>query len=496
VSRPNSEHVIYELHVGTFTREGTYAAAAARLPHLADLGITTIELMPISAFPGRWGWGYDGVAHFAPYAGYGTPDELRSFIDQAHGLGLSVILDVVYNHWGPSGNYLGAFSRNYFSGDIKSGWGDGPNYQHAAMRDYVLDNVEHWLGAFRFDGLRLDATHAVVDPSPQHIIAEVSARAHAYEPRKIVFAEDSRNDPDLVLRWGVDGIWADDFHHVAHVTATQERDGYYACYQPQASDLATTIREGWLYVGQPYSATGGPRGKTARELAAEAFVYCLENHDQIGNRARGDRVLYAGSLEPFCALSTLLLFLPMTPLLFMGQEWASSAPFCYFTDHEPELGRLVTQGRWEEFNAFAHFASAEGRLTIPDPQAEDTFLRSKLRWEELAAEGHARVLALYRALLQLRRTDPVLRASGREGLEAEARGSWLSVRRTSGEASDHDRLLLINLCDTAVPADELAPLLAERTLVLRSDGGNSLEGPLPAWVAMVTAGRGGPPRPA
>ena len=495
VTRPPREHVIYELHVGTFTPEGTYAAAATRLAGLANLGITTIELMPVSAFPGRWGWGYDGVAHFAPYAGYGTPDELRSFVDEAHGLGLSVILDVVYNHWGPAGNYLGAFSKHYFSSDIKSGWGDGPNYQHPAMRDYVLDNVEYWLGDFRFDGLRLDATHAIVDPSERHIIAEISDRAHAFEPRKAVFAEDSRNDPDLVLLWGADGIWADDFHHVAHVAVTQERDGYYACYRPEASDLAATIREGWLYVGQPYAATGAPRGKAARELAAEAFVYCLENHDQIGNRARGDRVLYAGSLEPFCALSTLLLFLPMTPLLFMGQEWASSAPFCYFTDHDPELGRLVTQGRCEEFSAFAHFASAEARLTIPDPQAEDTFLRSKLRWEERESDGHARVLALYKTLLQMRRSDPVLRASGRDGLKVEAHGSWLAVRRTSGQPNDEDRLLLVNLSNVAVPAHEVAPLLAGRTLVLRSDGGSSLDGPLPAWVATVTAGRDAPPRP-
>lgn len=486
ISRNNREHVFYEVHVGTFTPEGTYAAAEGRLDELAALGITTVELMPVSAAPGRWGWGYDGVAHFAPFAAYGSPDQLRRFVDEAHGRGLSVILDVVYNHFGPAGNYLPAFSRNYFSGETKNAWGDGPNFGHPAMRDYVLDNALYWLNDFRFDGLRLDATHAIVDPTEPHIIKELTNLAHGLQPRKIVVAEDNRNDPDLVLGHGVDAIWADDFHHVAHVTTTNECDGYYSCYAAGAAQLAETIRRGWLYEGQPYAESGQLRGKPADRLAAEAFVYCLQNHDQIGNRALGDRVVHQETtLERYCALSTLLLFLPMTPLLFMGQEWAASSPFCFFTDHEAELGKLITRGRSSEFNAFASFS--DPRRQIPDPQAEDTFLRSQLRWEERESGVHRRVLGLYRDLLRLRRLDPVLREAERAQMTTDSEGPLLSVHR---QYQGQERVLLVNLSDAAIDAPTVVPDGKTRKLLLRSDGQrtDSMDGSLPPWVAVVMSG--------
>lgn len=454
VARPLSEHVLYEVHVGTFTAEGTYAAAAERLPDLVELGVTAVELMPISSFPGERGWGYDGVAHFAPFAPYGAPDDLRRFIDAAHGLGLAVILDAVYNHLGPSGNYLAAYSKEYFTHDVKTPWGDGLNFTHPVVRRFVIDNALFWLADFRFDGLRLDATHAIVDPSPRHVLRELADEAAKLSPPRLLIAEDERNDPSLVLETGLSALWADDFHHQVRVTLTGEKDGYYAAYQPGAAGVARTIERGWLYEGQRHAPLGAPRGAPADGLRAEQLVYTLQNHDQIGNRAVGDRLSSAIGVDAYCAVSALLLFLPMTPLLFMGQEWAASSPFLYFTDHEEELGRLVSAGRREEFKAFTDFADPAARARIPDPQAKTTFLRSRLRWDERTEGDHARVLSFYRACLSLRRDDPVLRASGREGLFAEARGEVLLVRRELGGAR---RWLIVNFDPGPVPLKGLLP---------------------------------------
>jgi maltooligosyltrehalose trehalohydrolase len=496
--RPLRDHVIYELHVGTFTPEGTYEAARSRLAALVDLGVTTLELMPLSAFAGRRGWGYDGVAHFAPFAGYGAPDDLRRLIDEAHGLGLSVLLDAVYNHFGPAGNYLPAFSSSYFTSEIKTAWGDGPDFRRPLMRNYVLGNARYWLTDFRFDGLRLDATHAIIDPSPTHILKELSDMVRTLEPRKILIAEDERNTPELVSGLGLDGVWADDFHHVAHVVTTRERDGYYGGYAPDVAQLAETIRKGWLYDGQINPTTGKPRGQPAGALPAQAFIYCLQNHDQVGNRALGDRPLQGDRLDAHCALSTLLMFLPMTPLLFMGQEWAATTPFQFFTDHEAELGRLISRGRRDEFKSFQAFSDGAARDQIPDPQAEETFTRSKLRWEERDAEPHQRVLRLYRALIRLRRSDPVLRASGRDGLTAFASDQLLVVRligESDGDGDDsgagHDRLLVANLSDGDCPRAAVEAVrsdIAGRALLLRSDGLQTFSGALPAWTAVITAG--------
>jgi maltooligosyltrehalose trehalohydrolase len=487
-----SQRVIYELHVGTFTPEGTFAAAIGRLADLADLGVTAVELMPVSAFAGRWGWGYDGVAHFAPHAGYGTPDDLRRLVDEAHGLGLAMILDVVYNHFGPSGNYLSAFSPEYFTKEIQNAWGDAPNFRLPSMRRYVLDNARSWLGDFRFEGLRLDATHAVDDPSPVHILDELAALAHGLSPRKFLIAEDDRNDAALVKTLGVDAQWADDFHHVVHVTATGERDGYYGNYPPGAATLAETLRGGWLYQGQKYPGSGKPRGTPTQGMTAEAFVYCLQNHDQVGNRAFGERLSQAAGLDKCRALATVLLFAPMTPMLFMGEEWAASSPFQFFTDHESELGQLISGGRRREFQHFTAFSDPAALERIPDPQSEQTFLRSKLPWNERSAGEHARILKLYRSLLRLRRADPVLRAPSRERFEAHAEGDLLVCRRWSGAG---ERLLLANLSDARLTGDPLRRLLAGRTILVRSDdeaagdvGRTGGPDALPAWTALIAGG--------
>jgi maltooligosyltrehalose trehalohydrolase len=470
VSRPLREHVIYELHVGTFTEEGTYDGVRARLPYLAGLGITAIELMPLAAFPGRRGWGYDGVALFAPFAPYGTPEQLQTLIDEAHGHGLAVFLDVVYNHFGPHGNYLAAYSPDYFTRDIKTAWGDAPDFRRAPMRRLVLDNARYWLTEFRFDGLRLDAIHAIEDPSPTHILADLAREIAAIQPGKLLIAEDERNDVLPVSGFGLHGLWADDFHHHVRVTLTGEGDGYYRAYQAGAAAVAEAIRGGWSFQGQEYAPTGKPRGKPAPSLPAEAFIYCIQNHDQVGNRALGDRLCHTVSFDAYCAASALLLFLPMTPLLFMGQEWAASTPFAYFTDHEPELGRLVSEGRRAEFRGFRAFSDPAARERIPDPQAPATFEQSRLRWDEREERGHAAVLEVYRRLLALRREDPVLRAAGRDGLQAEARGPVLIVRRFSAEG---ERLLVANLSGEPAPVGLEPHVLAGRAVLFQNGSGDA-----------------------
>ncbi len=484
IGRPLAEMVIYELHVGAFTAEGTYAAAAARLPDLVELGVNTIELMPLSSAAGQRGWGYDGVAHFAPFAPYGSRDELARFVDEAHGLGLSVLLDVVYNHFGPSGNYLYAYSPDYFARGVKNAWGDAPDYAHPVMRAFVLENARMWLDELRFDGLRLDATHAIVDPSTPHVLAELAASVAELAPKRVLVAEDDRNEPSLVTTFGLDGIWADDFHHQVHVTLTGERDGYYATYDAGAAGIARAIERGWLFEGAAYGHhDGAPRGQPGGELPAASFVYCLQNHDQIGNRAFGERLTTTVTLDAYCAASVLLLALPMTPVLFMGQEWAATTPFLYFTDHDQELGRLVSAGRREEFKRFAAFTDPHVRETIPDPQAVSTFERSRLDWSERTRGEHARVLALYREMLRLRREDPVLRDRDRRGLRARAEGDVVVVERRAG---DEVRLVLVNV--GRAPAD-LAALAGEGCRLVLSSRGDHVATALAPETAVLLAGR-------
>ncbi len=417
--------VIYELHLGTFTPEGTFSAAADRLGYLKELGVSAVELMPIADFPGRWNWGYDGVAPFAPARCYGTPDDLRALVDRAHELGIAVLLDVVYNHFGPDGAYQGVYSKQYYSTRHRSPWGDGINFDgegSAAVRDYFLENALRWISEYHFDGLRLDAVHAIEDDSARHIVAAIAAavRAAVAESGKrvLVIAEDSRNLAFQLYAerdggWELDGVWADDFHHQVRRGLAGDSEGYFRPFDGSAAGIAQTARQGWFRMGTD------PAG-----LAYAKFVLCIQNHDQIGNRAFGDRLHHTISGAAYRAASALLLLLPETPLLFMGQEWAATTPFQYFTDHHQELGKLVSAGRRREFSKFSSFAHE-----VPDPQAESTFTGSRLIWEERLVEPHASTYRLYRDLLALRRehaAEPGLRSPE---LQIEAQGTDALVLR-------------------------------------------------------------------
>jgi maltooligosyltrehalose trehalohydrolase len=432
----DANEVLYELHVGTFTPEGTFEAARERLPELRELGITTIELMPLAAFAGKRGWGYDGVGLFAPYSGYGSPEQLSALIDSVHSLGMSVILDVVYNHLGPDGNPLPAFSDAYFDGQREGPWGKAPALEKPAFRRLICDNARYWLRTFGFDGLRLDATHELEPGGDPHILTELSRIARACTPPAVLMAEDNRNDPEALLEHGIDAVWSDDFHHALHVLLTSERDGYYGAFTGELTELARVIEHGQLFEGQVGAANGRPRGKSSAGVPQQRFVFAIQNHDQVGNRASGERLSALVGVEAFRAASLLLLFLPATPILFMGQEWDCSAPFLYFSDHAGELGRAVSRGRCQEF---AHFSAFREACAIPDPQAESSFLRSKLDWSERSSAEHAQTRSLYRRALELRRTDPVLSEVGTLRVGTLGDTLWVVRRNPSGE-----RLLLFN----------------------------------------------------
>ncbi len=421
--------VLYELHIGAFTPQGTFAAAAEKLPRLRDLGVTAVELMPVADFPGTRNWGYDGVSLFAPARCYGTPDDLRQLVDTAHRLGLGVHLDVVYNHLGPDGSYLAAFSPLFLSQKHHSPWGatlnfDGPGSD--VVRQFFIENALHWIHEYHFDGLRLDATHAIMDDSPKHFLAELSeAVEHSMQGTRrkvLLIAEDERNlsalaTPRKAGGWGLDGVWADDLHHEIHRCLTGEDDGYFADFSGTTADIASTVRQGWFYCGQQAPYFGRNRGTNPCDLPLPAFVVCLQNHDQVGNRAMGERLNHLIGLSSYRAASVLLLLAPETPLLFMGQEWASSSPFQYFTDHNPELGQQVTEGRRREFARFASFSNPAARERIPDPQSPSTFTRSRLNWEETEEEPYSSVRRLYEALLHLRADNLIFGDSARSAFE-------------------------------------------------------------------------------
>ncbi|RKH65843.1 malto-oligosyltrehalose trehalohydrolase [Corallococcus aberystwythensis] len=440
--------VIYEVHVGTATPEGTFEAFIPKLAHLRELGVNTLELLPLASFPGARNWGYDGVDLFAPQATYGGPKGLRKLIDAAHAHGLAVLIDAVYNHFGPDGNYLRAYSPHYFTGKHHTPWGDAVNYDSEGsrfVRSLVLSNVEMWIRDYHADGLRLDAAHALVDDGQPHLLAEIVERAHAAASgrRVVVIAEDERNERKLVTPaaeggYGLDGVWADDLHHQLRRAFAGDHEGYYQDYTGSAEDLAATLRQGWFYTGQKSKNLGHARGTDPKGLGPWHFVHCIQNHDQVGNRPFGNRLSEDVSPAAYRAMSTLLLLSPFTPLLFMGQEWNARTPFLYFTDHNAELGKLVTEGRRKEFAGFSRFKGEE----VPDPQARDTFTRSTLDWGELDGADAAGVHLLYKELLRLRATEPVL--TSREGThDARALGpdAFVLERRAQGDTL----LIFVNL---------------------------------------------------
>lgn len=418
--------VIYELHVGAFTSAGTFLAAAEKLPFLRDLGVTAIQLMPIADWPGGRNWGYDGVFLYAPAAAYGTPDSLRALVDRAHTLGMAVILDVVYNHFGPSGNVLAQFAKGYFHPERHTPWGnafnlDGPDCE--PVRAFFRSNPGYWMAEFHIDGFRMDATHEIADSSTPHLLAEMTEAIHAAGGYAI--AEDSRNDVGMLAStkeggMGFDAVWADDFHHAACVSQTDERVAWFSDFEGSTDEMLSILNEGWLYSGQWSEFAKANRGTPAGSFPPECFVHCISNHDQVGNRALGERLNHRISPEAYRALSMLLLLSPFTPLLFMGQEWAASTPFLFFTDHEPDLGTKITEGRRREFSHFAEFAEASAQKRIPDPQACETFDQSKLRWEERSEAPHAGVLSLYKECLFLRRTHAAFRPPTRSTWKTHA----------------------------------------------------------------------------
>jgi maltooligosyltrehalose trehalohydrolase len=452
--------VIYELHVGTFTHGGTFESAIERLDAVARLGVTAIEIMPVAEFAGTRNWGYDGVGLFAPASTYGGPSALKQLVNAAHDRGLGVILDVVYNHLGPEGNYVGAVTGGRFFTDRHcTPWGDGINYDgpdSAPVRDFVLQNAMYWAQEYHVDGLRLDAVHAIIDESPVHILSEIAGALHALEWPRIVIAEDERNEARLVTPtstggYGLDAVWADDLHHQLRRLTAGDREGYFQRYGGSVRDVAATLRAGWYRSWQPSDGN-----RAAERLPPPSFVHCIQNHDQVGNRAMGQRLSHEIPLPVYRALSALLLLSPYTPLLWMGQEWAASTPFQFFTDFPEALGRLVTEGRRNEFKEFSAFADAAARTRIPDPQDVETFLRSKLRWDEAGRSPHEGVRALYHDLIALRRTDPALRSRDRHHFAVTALGDHaVALRRRSG--TKDEVLVVVNVAGELTSRPEEHP---------------------------------------
>jgi maltooligosyltrehalose trehalohydrolase len=449
--------VIYELHVGTFTPGGTFDSAIEHLDDLVDVGVNTVQVMPINTFPGRWGWGYDGALLYAPQWSYGGPDGFRRFVDACHARSLAVALDVVYNHLGPSGNHLGKFGP-YFTDAHRTPWGDGINLdgrQSDEVRRFVIDNAVRWITEFHVDGLRLDAVHALTDHTAFHILEELStevrAAAAAAGRAAFVVGESDLNDPRLVRSperggYGLDAVWSDDFHHGIHVALTGEREGYYADYVGW-EDVVRCLERGYKFDGI-YSVERKRRhGRAAGSLPRCHFLGYTQTHDQVGNRAVGERLAHLVDSRQAQVAAALVLTSPFTPMLFQGEEWAASSPFQYFTDHQdPELANAVREGRRREFGSFTNFSGQE----VPDPQDEATYRRSILRWSELSEQPHAEMLEWYRSLLRLRASSPDLRADGPDATSAayDASAGWLRVRRARA-------VVAINVSDvgTTVPLD-------------------------------------------
>jgi maltooligosyltrehalose trehalohydrolase len=458
-----ARQVIYELHVGTFTPEGTWSGAASKLSHLADLGVTLIEMMPVAAFPGRFGWGYDGVAMFAPVRLYGEPDDLRAFIDAAHQHGIGVILDVVYNHLGPDGNYLPCFSDFYVTKKYPNEWGDALNFDgegSAPVREFFCANAAYWVREFHFDGLRLDATQQIFDDSPEHLVAAVTrnVREAAAGRRTIVVAENEPQHSRLVRPieqggFGLDALWNDDFHHSARVALTGHSEAYFSVYSGRANELLAAARHGFLYQGQPYPWQKKPRGMPTRGVAPERFVSFIENHDQVANSGRGLRMPDLTGPGKFRAMTALMLLMPSTPMLFQGQEFASRTPFLYFCDHNPELDKAVAKGRRKFLLQFPSLRQVD----LDRPGAEETFRKCILDWSE--RDGNEAAVRLHKDLIALRRSDPVFAQVSKVEIDGAVLSSDAFLLRFYGPDGD-DRLLLMNLGSDFAPPFVSEPLMA------------------------------------
>lgn len=444
-------HVIYEMHIGTFTPEGAFASAGERLPELAALGVTVLEVMPIAEFPGRFGWGYDGADWFAPFHGYGTADDFRAFVDRAHAEGLGVILDVVYNHFGPDGNYLSQYSDTYVNPHRATDWGDPINYdgEHSApVRELALANVRHWISEYHLDGLRLDATDNIYDDSTPHLIEEIGVVAReAAGSRSIILVGENEAERALMMRdrakggHGLDMLWNDDFHHSALVSATGLREAYLTDYRGLPQEFVSAVKHGFLYQGQNYAWQKQRRGAPALDISLYKFVHFIENHDQVANSGDGRRLHQLTSPGRYRALAALMMLGPQTPMLFQGQEYGSSAPFLYFADHNADLAKLVRKGRMEFLAQFPSLSGPATQATLADPADPRTFERSRLDWAERRRNGQA--YALHADLITLRRCDPVLSCEG-VSVDGAVLGAGAFVLRFFAD-TDGDRLLVVNL---------------------------------------------------
>jgi len=436
---PLSSAVVYELHVGTFSPEGTFEGAARFLDHLKDLGVTHVELMPVNGFSGTRGWGYDGVNLFAPHQAYGGPEGLKTLVDACHGKGLAVILDVVYNHLGPEGNYLERFGP-YLTDRHPSPWGKSVNFdgpQSDEVRRFFCDNALMWLRHYHFDGLRVDAVHAIVDTSAVHILEQLSSEVKALGSELgrhlVLIAESALNDPRVVRPreiggYGVDAQWSDDFHHALHVALTGERNGYYVDFQGLC-DVAKALTRAFVYDGRYSEFRGRSHGRPVEGLSGHRFLAFLQNHDQVGNRAQGERLGHMVSTGLLKTAAALMIFSPFVPMLFQGEEWGAATPFQYFTDHQDtDLGKAVSEGRKREFAGFGWDAAQ-----IPDPQTESTFKRSVLRWGEKVSEPHKGILHWYRDCIRLRKSIPSLLDGrmDRVRVSYDEKRRWLAMERGS-----------------------------------------------------------------
>jgi maltooligosyltrehalose trehalohydrolase len=459
VTSPHTQ-VIYEMHVGTFTPQGTWAAAADALPFLRDIGITTIEMMPVNEFPGRRGWGYDGVNLWAPYHRYGTPAELRELVDRAHALELAVLLDVVYNHFGPSGNSHFDFAPEIRQ-DVRGEWGDLLDFTRPGLRELVIANARYWIEEFHFDGLRIDATQAIADPSKVHILREITDAVRSAAGRRSTFivGENEPQDTSLLGRdgCGLDALWNDDFHHTARVAMTGSRDGYFHDYRGTPQELVSAVEHGFLYQGQVYSWQRNARGTSTRGIPRSAFVSYLENHDQVANRALGERLASIVDPASLRAMTALLLLGPEIPMLFQGQETGARQPFRFFCDHDEELSKLVRHGRAEFLSQFAAAATPEARATFPDPSAPVTFHECVL--DPAGRDLDRPIVRLHRDLLRLRREHPCFTDPRADTLRGGLVGESALCLRWWHEHGD--RLLLLNLGRTfesnVLPQPLLAP---------------------------------------
>ncbi len=407
--RPWNETVLYELHIGTFTPEGTFRAAISRLDYLRETGVTAVEIMPIADFPGQRNWGYDGALPYAPDSAYGRPQDLKAFVDAAHLRGLMVFLDVVYNHFGPDGNFLPSYAPDFFTDRHKTPWGAAINYDGQAsqfVRAFFIGNALYWLQEFHLDGLRLDAVHAIIDDSKKHFLTELAETVRAAIPRPVHLILENEENSARRLVHEYTAQWNDDVHHVLHVAATGEETGYYVAYKDDTEKLGRALAEGFAFQGETMAYRNAPRGEPSAALPPSAFVAFIQNHDQIGNRAFGDRLSATVSPEAMRAIAATYLLLPQIPMIFMGEEFAATQPFPFFCDFSGDLAEAVRQGRREEFARFPEFQDPSMREKIPDPEAEQTFLSAKLDWSEATASStrdwYHRILAVrFRVIVPL-----------------------------------------------------------------------------------------------